>query len=135
MAMNGTDILVLINTGTPGVPVYEVLGSQRDVTFEETNDEIDVSSKASRKKRVLAGRYSCNISLDAMYVPSDAAYQALKAALRNGTLIKILRQEEGVALEEANAIVTAMSEAGPDQDAATVSITFAIDDGWVEVGT
>lgn len=84
MAMNGTDILLLVNTGTPGSPVYEVVGSQRDVTFEETTDEIDVSSKDGRAKRVLPGRYSASISLDALYVPTGAAYQALKDAMRNG---------------------------------------------------
>ena len=58
MSMNGTDVLLLVNTGTPTVPVYEAVGSQRDVTFDEATEEIDVSSKDSRAKRVLPGRYS-----------------------------------------------------------------------------
>lgn len=135
MAMNGTDILVLVNTGTPGVPTYTLMGSQRDVTFEETNDEIDVSSKDQREKRVLAGRYSSSISLDALYVPSDAAYQALKSAMRNGTLIKLLREELGADLEWADTIITSLSEAGPDQGEATVSASFTVDGAWTEVGT
>jgi len=135
MAMNGTDILVLVNTGTALLPVYQVVGSQRDVKFNEKNDTIDVSSKDQREQRVLAGRYSCDVSFDALYVSSDAGYQALKTAMRAGNLIKILRQESGAALEEANAIVTGLSEAGPDQDAATVSVDMTIDDQWVEIGT
>ena len=135
MSMNGTDILVLVNTGTVGVPVYEVMGSQRDVTFEETNDEIDVSSKDAREKRVLAGRYSSSISLDALYVPTDAAYQTLKAACRAGTMLQLLRQELGAALEYVNAIITSLSEAGPDQAEATVSASFTVDGAWVEIGT
>lgn len=133
--INGTDILLLVNTGPVLTPTYEVVGSQRDVTFEETNDEIDVSSKEQREKRVIAGRYSCSVSFDAMYVPSDAAYQALKTATRNGTPIKVLRQQSGAALEESNAIVVSLSEAAPDQDASTVSIGLTIDDQWIEVGT
>lgn len=133
MAMNGTDILLLVNTGTPGSPVYEVVGSQRDAAFEETTDEIDVSSKDGRAKRVLPGRYSATISLDALYVPSNAAYQALQDAMRNGTLIKVLREEAGVSLEEANALVTSLSEAGPDQGEATVSTALTIDGEWNEL--
>ena len=133
MAMNGTDILVLANTGTALIPVYEVVGCQRDVTFEETTDEIDVSCKTSRAKRVLAGRYSSTISLDALYIPSDHAYQHLKDAMRNGTLIKVLRQESGVAFEEATALVTSLSEAGPDQGEATASIAMTLDGEWTEL--
>ena len=36
MGFNGSDLLLLVNTGTPGVPVYEVVGSQRNVAFQET---------------------------------------------------------------------------------------------------
>ncbi len=136
MAMNGTDILLLVNTGTPSVPVYQAVGSQRDATFGETNEVIDVSSKdTGRGKRVLAGRYTAEITMEALYVPSDTAYQALQDALRTGSLIKVVRQELGVSLEEASAVVTDLSQAAPDQDGATVSVGLAIDGLWAEIGT
>lgn len=135
MAMNGTDLLVLVNTGTPQTPVYEAVGSQRDATIEETSDTIDVSSKDSRAQRVLAGRYSSSVSLDALYVPTDAAYQALKAANRNGDLILIARQEVGVVTEIVTAKVDSMSEAFPDQGEATISISMTVDGWWTVVGT
>jgi hypothetical protein len=131
--MNGTDILLLVNTGTVLVPVWEVVGSQRDATFDEATAEIDVSSKTSRAKRVIPGRYSANVSLEALYVPSDAAYTVLKNAMRDGDGVQILRQEEGVSLESADAIVTTLSEKGPDQDAAVVSISLVIDGEWTEL--
>jgi len=59
---NGSDVLLLVNTGTASVPVYEAVASQRDVDFSETTEEIDVSSKDSRAKRVLPGRYGSTIS-------------------------------------------------------------------------
>jgi len=133
--MNGADILLLANTGTDASPVWTAVGSQTGVTFEETNDEIDLSSKDSRAKRVSAGRYGATISLDALYVPSDTAYLALKAAMRAGDLIKVRREEEGTATEEADALITSMSEEGPDQDAATISIDLTIDGEWSEVGS
>lgn len=132
---NGSDILVLINTGTPSVPSYTVMASQRDVTFDEATEEIDVSSKDARHKRVLPGRYSCNMSFDSLWVPTDAAYQALKAAQRDGELILIARQEYGVVIETADALITGMSEGFPDQAEATISMSLVVDGMWAEVGS
>jgi len=133
MAMNGTDVLLLANVGTPTVPIYQTVGSQRDVTFEEATEEIDVSSKDSRAKRVLPGRYSSSLSLDALYVPTNADYQALKDAMRNGDLILVARQEDNVTLETADALITALSEAFPDQGEATISVSLTVDGFWTEL--
>jgi hypothetical protein len=80
--------------------------------------------------RVIAGRYSANISLDALYVPDDAAFLALQNAMRNGELILVQRQEAGVALEEADALITSMSSSFPDQGEGTISISLTIDGAW-----
>lgn len=129
--MNGADILLYAEVSN----VQTVIGSQRGVTFDETSAEIDVSSKTTRSGRYIGGRYGATVTLDALYVPSDTAYQALKAAVRSGDPITIRRFEEGVATEEADAIVTSVSETGPDQEAATVSIALRIDGDWTEVTT
>ncbi len=135
MAQNGSDVLLLVNTGTEQAPVYTAVGSQRDVSFEETSEPIDASSKTSRAGRFLAGRYGATVSLEHLYVSSDAGYLALKAAVRNGTLIKIRRSDDSVAVEEANALVTSMSDAAPDQDVEVVSVELTIDGEWTEVGS
>lgn len=133
MAMNGTDVLLLVNVGTPLVPVYQTVGSQRDVTFDEAMEEIDVSSKDSRAKRVLPGRYSSSLSLDALYVPTNTDYQALKDAMRDGELILVARQEDGVTIETADALITALSEAFPDQGEAAISVSLVMDGFWTEL--
>lgn len=133
MAINGTDILLLVNTGTSETPVYEAVGSQRDVTFDESTEEIDVSSKDSRASKVLGGRYSASLSLDALYVYSDAGYTELKDAMRDGRLILVTREEEGVSIETAEALITSMSESFPDQGEATISIDMTIDGFWTEL--
>lgn len=135
MTMNGTDFLLLANTGTAESPAYEVVGCQRDGSVDENTAAIDVSCKDSRSQRVLAGRYSSSVSLDSLYVPSDSAYAALKAAMRSGSLILIARQIAGVVEETANALVESLSEAFPDQSEATVSIGLTIDGDWEAVGT
>lgn len=132
MGISGSDVLLLVNTGTPDVPAYEAVGSQRDVTFDEATEEIDVSSKDSRAMRVLPGRYSASLSLDALYVWSDAGYQALRDAMRNGELILVARQEGNVTMETADALITSMSENFPDQGEATISIDLTIDGAWAE---
>lgn len=133
MAINGSDVLLLVNTGTAAVPAYEAVGSQRDVTFDESTEEIDVSSKSSRAKKILPGRYSATLSLDALYVWSDDGYQALRDAMRNGELILVARQDDGVTIETADALITSLSETFPDQADATISISMTIDGYWVEL--
>jgi len=135
MAMNGTDILLLVNTGSESVPSYEAVGSQRDVSFEETTEEIDVSSKDSRAKRVLPGRYGASITLDALYVPTGAAFVALQGAMRDGELILVAKEVDNVTVETASALITSMSEAMPDQAEATISISLTLDGTWTVVGS
>jgi len=135
MATNGTDILLYANTGTPAVPTYTLVGSQRDVTFEESTEAIDTSDKSSRAFSGLPGRYKATISLEALYVEDDTAYQALRDAMRDGELILVERLESDGRDETANAIVEKLSESAPDQGEATVSISLTISGTWTEVGT
>ena len=122
MAMNGTDILIAIDG--------DIVGSQRDVSYDETTAEIDISSKDSRAGRYLPGRYGATMSLDALYVPDDTAYLALQSAMRNGDMVEVWSMEEAVVIESASAIVTSLSRSGPDQGEATVSISLRIDGEW-----
>ena len=135
--MNGADVLISVNTGTEAVPVWTAVGSQKDASLEETSEEIDVSNKTSRNKRVLAGRYSASVSLEALYVSDDTGYSALRTAMRYGDLVQIARTviTSGVPAqtEKADAIITSLSEAFPDQDGATVSISLTISGGWVAI--
>lgn len=131
--MNGTLVLLLVNTGSEGSPIYTAAGSQRGLKRDESTAAIDISSKDSRAARALPGRYSSSLSLDGLYVPDDASFQALKAAMRDGTLIKVRVSEDGVEIEEADAVITKMSESFPDQDAATISVDLTIDGEWVEL--
>lgn len=133
--LNGTDVLLLVNTGTDDTPTYTAVGSQRGVTFDQSTDEIDVSSKNSRAFRVIGGRTKYTLSLDALYVPNATCYQALRLASDNGDLIKVRREEDSVATYQAEALITSMSEEFPDQGASTIAIEMTIDNGWTELGT
>lgn len=134
---NGTNFLLLANTGSDAAPTYEVVGSQRDATLEETSAVIDYSSKNSRAARKGPGRYASTISMDALYVPTDAAYRALRDANRNpeGEIILVAKEYDGLVTETAPAVVTSISEAEPDQAEATISISLEVDGFWEEVGS
>jgi hypothetical protein len=123
MAMNGTDIVLWVDGNA--------VGSQRDMSIDETTAEIDASSKDQREGRYLPGRYGSTMTLDALYVPSNAAYLALRDAMRNGTFVEVVVIEEGVVLESADAIVTALGRKAPDQDVAVINCGLRIDGAWV----
>jgi predicted secreted protein len=124
MALNGADVLLLVD----GVAI----GSQRDVTFERSTNSIDSSHKNSgADQRVIPGRRSSTLTLDALYVPDDAAYLLLRNAWETNTMITVNRQEEGSILESAAAMITSLSERAPDMELATISISLTIDGAWV----
>jgi TP901-1 family phage major tail protein len=135
MAISGTDVLLLVNTGTPSVPAYEAVAGQTNVKIDEARSEIDISSKDSDNKRVLPGRYSSNLTLDALYISSDDGYAALKAAIRDGTLILVAVQEDGETIETADALITSLSKNHPDQDKSTFTASLTVDGAWTVVGS
>ena len=135
MAISGTDVLLLINTGTDEVPVYEVIGCQRDVTFDQSRDVIDVSCKTEEGKPVLAGPYEASLSLDSLYSWTDDGYQQLRTVMRSGDLVLVARQEGGVVRETAMAMVMSMSESFPHQAEGTFSVELRISGVWSAVGS
>lgn len=128
---NGTDFLLAVNTGTPEIPDWTVVGSQTGVKYDEKNATIDLSNKESgRFKEWIPGRWEGTVTLDHLYVEGDEGFLALKAASRNGTLIKVMRQDFGNNVESADGLITALSSDYKDQAAATVSVTLEISGGW-----
>lgn len=133
MAVNGSDFLIYVNTGTTGSPVWTVVGGQRDMTIDRASDAIDVSSKDTPHMRVLPGRRSKTINFDSLYVPGSAAYSKLAAAQENGELVRVRRRDSGEDTLEADGVVTSLSEGFPDQGAANVSATIQIDGTFTPV--
>lgn len=128
--INGADVTVYVNTGTPGSPIWTLVGSQRNVTFQNRTGIIDRSSKESADRRILGGRREYSVTLDALFIPGATALAALRTAQRTGALAQLRRVYAGSPVEKADAIVADMPETFPDQDAATVSVTFEIDGAW-----
>lgn len=131
--VNGADVVLLVNTGTPATPVWEQVASQQDVTFDETTDYIETSSKDSRNRKGLPGRYSWSVSFDSLYIPGGSQYAALRDAMRNGVIIEIRRRESGTDVEKSGGVLTTLSNSFPDQGAATVAATIEGTEGWTVI--
>jgi predicted secreted protein len=121
--LNGTDVLLQVET-SPGSGSFLTIGSQRGVTFNETTAAIDFSSKDARAGKFGPGRYGWTAELENLYTPNLSGYSALRTAMRDGTLICIKRREQGANVESGYAVVTQMSDAFPDQDAAVCSVSL-----------
>ena len=129
--INGSLVVVQVNTGTPAVPVWTVVGSQRDTTISGSLALIDASSKDSRSEVVKAGRWTGELTLAHLYVPGAAEQRLLRNANRNGDVIRLRTFEDGVATEVADGVVNEYSENHPDMDVSTVEVTVHISNGWV----
>jgi hypothetical protein len=121
---------LLVNTGTWANPVYEPLAGQRIVNFREGPEPIDWSSKDSRFRRIMAGRWSADVSAGGLYVPDDPPYLALQGAMRGHELILIRRCEDGVPIEDAIALVKAISIDAPDNDVGLMAVGLVVDGWW-----
>jgi TP901-1 family phage major tail protein len=129
--VKGVDILVMVDldallTTPTGVADWEAIGGQQSATFSEEVEAIDTTTKDGNVGGYdyEGGLYGWTVSADGLYLKNNAAYTALKTAMRQRKKVKIRIQEEGQAVEEGLALVTSRElEAGYDE-MATYSVEF-----------
>lgn len=131
--INGSLVVVQVNTGTVALPVWTTVGGQRDLTKSGTLALIDFSSKDQRAEVVGGGRWTGELTFSNLYVPGAAEMALLSGANESGDVVQVRKFENGVAVETAEGVVTDFSEQHPDMDASTVDITIHISGGWVDV--
>lgn len=124
MAKKGIDLMLYANTGDSEAPEWTVVGGQRNATFHEERDTIEVSDKSTDSKSYEYNKYSWTISADGLYVPDDTAYGELTSAIRNGNklLVRIKDEAESSYILEGEVLVTTHDLEGPFEDAATYSV-------------
>jgi TP901-1 family phage major tail protein len=129
--VRGVDILVMIDMdqtiATPtGVPDWEAVGGQQNATFSDEVEAVDTTTKDNNDGGYDYdyGLYGWTVSCDGLYVKNNAAYTALKTAMRTRKKVKIRIQEEGQPVEEGTALVISRElEAGYEENA-TYSVEF-----------
>ena len=129
-ALDGSAVLLLVQTsaGPPGV--YTVVGSQTGVKFQRKTTMADASNKSSPEKVYIAGERDETIALDHLYVSGDAGLAALKSAWANNLPIVVERQESGTVIEYASAYISDLTEDFKKAVAGTVSVTLQVSGGW-----
>lgn len=138
MAMNGTSILLLVDVDpykqTPsGSPDYQAVAEQTSLSTENSTNLIEASHKGEGHTKWIAGRRDGTITLEALYVPSDDGYKALKAAQKAGDKIMARRSEDGTEIEEVELFVSSIGEEFPDNDSSTISAEFQKNGDWTTV--
>ena len=128
--ISGSVVLLKVSDGQGG---WLDIGSQTGVKFSEKNAGVKFKSKASHAATMGGGEYSCTASLDALFVPNDAGLQALKDAIRNGTLVTVEREVEGDPIETGQFLVTGNDEDFKDEAPATVSVSLTMSGTWTLV--
>ncbi len=121
----GVDILVMVESDTtPGT--YTAVGGQREATFKEENEPIDITSKTSGG--YLEQDYGLgNWGIDAggVYVIGDASLAAIKKAQRDRKKVKLRWIETGATkAEEGFAIITSREIEAPYDGESTYSLEF-----------
>lgn len=119
----GVDILVLIETTTPGT--FIEVGGQRGATLSESNETIETTNKGSGGyKEFEYGFGEWKISADGLFISGDAGYQRLVTAMRTKTKVKVRWTELGTQKFEGTALITSRDLEGPYDAEATYSVEF-----------
>jgi TP901-1 family phage major tail protein len=133
-AKDGASVLVLVpDPNSPGsyIPVAE----QTNLSRESSRNLIEASSKDSDHTKWIYGKKDDTVELEALYVPNDAAMQALRNAQENKEIVVLRRTEDGTAVEQAEALVSTISDEFPDNDVSTVSVEFQLNTSWTPVSS
>lgn len=123
--MRGVDILLLVEDeeqSTEQEKVFVSVGGQRNASFSETADTMDMTSKDSNgfyEYDYALGGWT--ISFDGVYVHNEKGFNLLKKAMRNKKKIVVRLQEPGGVLEEGQALVISRDLEAPYDSEATYS--------------
>lgn len=131
--IDGAAVLVLVNLGDDVTPNWMPVAEQTNLSTESTRNLIEASSKDSDHTKWIYGKQDDTVSLEALYVPNDAAFKALEDAMKNKETVVLRRTENGTDIEEATALVSTISKEWPDNDASTVSVEFQLDEPWTPI--
>ena len=128
MAINGDSILLTVNTGTEGSPVYTTVGASRSFSFTRTLDTIDVTHKGStgKNKEYLAGSKGGTITVSSLYVESEAGIAQLEDSYENRTTLKVRYTIAGSAIKEADVFVTSWAFEGSNDTEAIFNVDLLI---------
>ena len=125
MAVKGVDILIKVNTGTEGTPVWTAVGGQRNATLNMGTATVDTTSKDSGGwEDNLPGLRNWNVEFDGLFVEDDDGLAALEDAFMSGNQVQVQVATPSGNKYQGKATLTDFSYEGPYEGEATASGTL-----------
>lgn len=133
MGMNGSKILIAVNTASEGSPNYTAIPCQTSGEYALAVDTIDTSCKDSADDTNLPGARSRTVSVetrlaawpDIVASPSGAA-QVVRKAAETGEQVQGAIVVDAATVETFTATITSLTISAPREDDTTLSMDLAI---------
>jgi len=133
----GHGVVLKVNTGTVGVPVWTAIGSQRGLTITPSGDVVDISSKESLDRAFKGGLRTRTISLDALFVKDTTDYNKLKTAFDadddDARKVQVCEVHDDTNRRWIYAYITSMPTDFPYDGEATISIELQTTGSWTDL--
>jgi len=127
--INGSDVLVHVNTGTVLVPVWKPVAHQTSCSISnssQTKERVQKSTGLWKGKKIIG--LGTTIKCDALAsYDTDGGYDVLLALWKAGAEVMIKYDGSAVAgkkYEQGNFVITSLERNDPAQEDSTMSISF-----------
>lgn len=132
-AIDGSDILILVDISEDGSGNYVAIAGQQDLTESEERDLREVTTKVHDHKHYEYGEMDTSLSFDTLYVPDDKARSVLEDAIRGGNKILMRRTEDGNHMTEGYGLVGSLEKNYPQNDNSTFACEVQLDGPFVRL--
>lgn len=139
MAYDGRHVLVQVNMGTEAAPDWQVIADQTGFSWEASRNMLDASVKGHRHAKSAYGRMEGSATLDALESRQAGTQERLYDAMVNEEIVVLRYVVDAAAtggedaVYEAPALVGSINRSWPDNEMATFSATFNLNDVFEEV--
>jgi len=125
IAEAGKDTLLSINTGTVEVPVWTLVGGQRNSPVKQSANSMDGSHKTSGGwSQGIPGLKSWSIDYSGLQIMDDSGLQALEYGFRNNKQLNVKIEYPNKKYQTGWAFITAFNRENPHDGIATASATL-----------
>lgn len=124
----GRNVLAFLNYGegaTEAAPIWALIGGQRDASYNDSADEIDVSDKnSSGYGDSEPGMKTIELTIELIVKTNDETVNELRDAYDNDEAVDILRWSKNGRSIRNWYIITGLEESATYDDAAILSVTL-----------
>jgi len=126
LAKDGASVLLLVNVG--GVPT--AIAEQTGLTATTEREMIEATHKQNDHTKFLYGKRDDTLTLESLYIANDAGMNELRRAYGAKESVILRRSDDGVHVEQAEALITSIEDDWPDNDTSTISVEFQLNEAW-----